>query len=227
MATRAERAERKRRQILDGAAEVFLDRGFKGASTDEIARTAGVSKQTLYAYYPSKAELLGDVMRDVVDQLPLVWEPSDGRSPPPVGDIDQLRAALLDLTTAFARIAVRPEYLGLIRIVIAESADQPDLAVIFTRDIAGRLLDAVVALLAAARAGGVALDDPADPTVLVRMLAGAVVTSAILDGLLATDAPTALRPDQCDELVDRWLRAAGARVDAVGPAADELAGAGR
>jgi len=38
----------KRRQILDGARKVFMDLGFDGASMNEIARAAGVSKGTLY-----------------------------------------------------------------------------------------------------------------------------------------------------------------------------------
>src|ERR1700761_5951052 len=49
----AARAER----LLDVATEVFLEKGFKGASVSEIARRAGASKQTLYARYPSKAAL--------------------------------------------------------------------------------------------------------------------------------------------------------------------------
>ena len=37
----------KRRQILDGARKVFLVEGFEGASMNDIARVAGVSKGTL------------------------------------------------------------------------------------------------------------------------------------------------------------------------------------
>jgi AcrR family transcriptional regulator len=40
----------KRRQILNGARKVFMDLGFDGASMGEIARSAGVSKGTLYVY---------------------------------------------------------------------------------------------------------------------------------------------------------------------------------
>jgi AcrR family transcriptional regulator len=43
----------KRRQIMDGAREVFLAQGFDGASMGEIARQAGVSKGTLYVYFDS------------------------------------------------------------------------------------------------------------------------------------------------------------------------------
>ncbi|MCE4223253.1 TetR/AcrR family transcriptional regulator [Methylobacterium sp. C25] len=47
----------KRRQILDGARDVFLASGFDGASMGEIAKAAGVSKGTLYVYFDSKDAL--------------------------------------------------------------------------------------------------------------------------------------------------------------------------
>jgi len=47
----------KRRQILDGARKVFMDLGFDGASMNEIARSAGVSKGTLYVYFADKNRL--------------------------------------------------------------------------------------------------------------------------------------------------------------------------
>lgn len=52
----------KRRQIVDGARSVFLDRGFEGASMGEIARVAGVSKGTLYVYFQNKEELFAAIM---------------------------------------------------------------------------------------------------------------------------------------------------------------------
>jgi AcrR family transcriptional regulator len=54
----ADREDRtKRRQILNGAREVFLAMGFDAASMGEIARRAGVSKGTLYVYFASKEQL--------------------------------------------------------------------------------------------------------------------------------------------------------------------------
>jgi AcrR family transcriptional regulator len=47
----------KRRQILDGARKVFMNLGFDGASMNEIARSAGVSKGTLYVYFADKCRL--------------------------------------------------------------------------------------------------------------------------------------------------------------------------
>lgn len=53
----------KRRQILDGARVVFMADGFDAASMNEIARTAGVSKGTLYVYFDSKEALFAALVR--------------------------------------------------------------------------------------------------------------------------------------------------------------------
>lgn len=48
------RKGRKYDQVIAGAQEVFMRDGFEGASVDEIAKRAGVSKATLYSYFPDK-----------------------------------------------------------------------------------------------------------------------------------------------------------------------------
>jgi AcrR family transcriptional regulator len=54
---------RKFDQVLDGAREVFMRDGFEGASVDDIARAAGVSKATLYSYFPDKRLLFLEVAK--------------------------------------------------------------------------------------------------------------------------------------------------------------------
>jgi len=55
------RKGRKFDQVLEGARQVFLADGFEGASVDDIARVAGVSKATLYSYFPDKRLLFMEV----------------------------------------------------------------------------------------------------------------------------------------------------------------------
>lgn len=55
------RKGRKFDQVLRGAREVFMADGFEGASVDDIARAAGVSKATLYSYFPDKRLLFMEV----------------------------------------------------------------------------------------------------------------------------------------------------------------------
>lgn len=54
---------RKWQQVLEGARSIFLRDGFEGASVDDIAREAGVSKATLYSYFPDKRLLFLEVAK--------------------------------------------------------------------------------------------------------------------------------------------------------------------
>jgi AcrR family transcriptional regulator len=54
---------RKFAQVLEGARKVFMADGFEGASVDDIAKTAQVSKATLYSYFPDKRLLFMEVAR--------------------------------------------------------------------------------------------------------------------------------------------------------------------
>ena len=54
---------RKFDQVLDGARQVFMADGYEGASVDAIARAAGVSKATLYSYFPDKKLLFLEVAK--------------------------------------------------------------------------------------------------------------------------------------------------------------------
>ncbi len=56
------RKGRKYDEVLTGARRVFLRDGFEGASVDDIAREAGVSKATLYSYFPDKRVLFLEIV---------------------------------------------------------------------------------------------------------------------------------------------------------------------
>lgn len=57
------RKGRKFDQVLEGARTIFLRDGFEGASVDDIARAADVSKATLYSYFPDKRMLFVEVAK--------------------------------------------------------------------------------------------------------------------------------------------------------------------
>lgn len=62
--TREVLTELRHSQILDAARSVFARRGFAETSMDEIARSAGLAKGTLYLYYSSKRELYRSSLRE-------------------------------------------------------------------------------------------------------------------------------------------------------------------
>ncbi len=59
----------RRRQLLDAALEVFVERGYHAAAMDEIAERAGVSKPVLYQHFPGKLELYLALLDESVDGL--------------------------------------------------------------------------------------------------------------------------------------------------------------
>jgi len=61
---RQRRKEARPQELLDAALHLFVERGFAAARMEEVAALAGVSKGTLYLYYPSKEELLKAVIRE-------------------------------------------------------------------------------------------------------------------------------------------------------------------
>ncbi|MCI0599827.1 MAG: TetR/AcrR family transcriptional regulator [Beijerinckiaceae bacterium] len=110
----------KRRQILEGAREVFLSQGFDGASMGEIARKARVSKGTLYVYFDSKEELFDAIAHEVcMGQAENVFslDPSD----------HDIEAVLTRLGGSFVRFLCRPGAMPPLRTVIAVSERMPDI----------------------------------------------------------------------------------------------------
>lgn len=77
------RTGRKFNQVLDGARDVFLRDGFEGASVDDIAAQAGVSKATLYSYFPDKRQLFIEVIRTECNLMAdNALQVIDGHAPP-------------------------------------------------------------------------------------------------------------------------------------------------
>lgn len=114
-------ASPKSRQILDAAGQVFLSEGYAAASMDGIARKAGVSKATLYAYFPGKDALFGAMVaercRAMLDQESFA---ADHEAPLP--------EAMRRLIDFWLRFLVNPKVVATYRTVLAEGARFPDLA---------------------------------------------------------------------------------------------------
>ena len=114
----------KRVQILDGAARVFAQDGYEGASMSRIAAEAGVSKGTLYNYFTCKAELFADyVQRECAKRVGQVFDDLDYASSPEdtLGRIGRRMIAML----------VSEASLVIHRMVVAEAEKFPELACSF------------------------------------------------------------------------------------------------
>ena len=102
----------KRRQITEGARAVFLTAGFDGASMNDIARAAGVSKGTLYAYFASKDEMFEAIIRGEYAQA----AERLCAFPPDCGDV---RTMLTDFGVRMLNRMTEPSVVALGRVVVA------------------------------------------------------------------------------------------------------------
>jgi AcrR family transcriptional regulator len=110
----------KCRQVTEAAEQLFLAQGYGAVSMDQVARKAGVSKATLYAYFPSKDALFAQIVASKGYDNPL----GDELFPAEVTD---LRATLEAIGLRILEYMLRERTLAIYRIALAESARFPEL----------------------------------------------------------------------------------------------------
>jgi len=209
LATRSEerkpRARAKREQILSGAKTVFLREGFAATSTDVIAREAGVSKRTLYAYYPSKEELFSDVLRGLTIENPQTRVLEAVRQVDPKSR-EELREMLVGLGEKIISTMMEPAYLALLRTIIADSHRFPKLSEIFRSTVPERSIKEGSAMMKRAQENGIAAEG--DPEVMIRMFMGPLLSYAVVDGLFRPDGdPQPPTTEKIEQIVDLYLKA--------------------
>jgi AcrR family transcriptional regulator len=108
----------KRRQILDGARKVFMDLGFDGASMGEIARSAGVSKGTLYVYFADKNRLFEAIVEEeTLEQGKVTFNFDPARDVP---------TTLMEFGQAYIQMLCRPGGGSATRTVMAIAERMPE-----------------------------------------------------------------------------------------------------
>ena len=70
------RRMRRAAEIINAARDTFLEKGFERASVSEIAAKVGVVEGLLYSYFPTKRDLLNEVLRGMYE--PLIREMEEG-----------------------------------------------------------------------------------------------------------------------------------------------------
>lgn len=108
---------RRAAQIVAAAREIFLLKGFQGASVAEIAARVGVVEGLVYSYFPTKRELLDEVLRGMY--TPLLRDVEEG-----FARTRGLRSRLRFLVWRHLRVYV--EEPGLSRLVLHEVRTGPE-----------------------------------------------------------------------------------------------------
>src|SRR6201993_3676221 len=110
-----------REAIVAAAERLFLERGFGSVSMDELAEAAGVARRTLYNQFASKEEIFREMLLRVSGQLEHAF-PSGIETEGDVEDVLRLVARMI------VELHKHPEYLGFLRMVVADSRQFPWIA---------------------------------------------------------------------------------------------------
>jgi AcrR family transcriptional regulator len=193
--------EERPRQILTAALAVFGEHGLAATRLDDIAKRAGLSKGTIYLYFPNKEELFREMVRQtVVSQI----EEGERRfQTSSASATDTLIAFMKDYWSYIRSDRFAPMF----RLIHAEIHNFPDLARFYAEEVVARSHRLVSGIIAR----GVETGEfrPVDPSVAARMLTAPFV----MHGLWCTHrecfASVAKKSDDqiLDELIQFYLYA--------------------
>ena len=141
VAVRQRRKQERPQELLDAARDLFVEKGFAATRTEAVAARAGVSKGTLYLYYPSKEELLKAVVRhNVVSKIAQGAEIIRQFE----GNTSELLAMVLRL---WWKLVGEAPASGIVKLMMSEVRNFPDIAQFYVDEVimpSDRMIAAIV-----------------------------------------------------------------------------------
>jgi AcrR family transcriptional regulator len=161
--------EERPHQIIQAAVDVFDKKGLSGARLEDIAKQAGVSKGTIYLYFPNKEELFREMVRSTLIETIALREqmPEEGTA----------TEQLLRYMEQFWELARTPAYMTIYRIVSGEIHLFTDLAEFYFKEVVLRARGMVERIITRGVASGEFR--PINPAIAARMLSALFFTNAM------------------------------------------------
>jgi AcrR family transcriptional regulator len=193
------RSARKRGSIVDAARTVFLREGYGGASMDQIAALAAVSKQTVYKHFADKRRLFTAVVTGDIGAAETLTHDMVAA----LRDSDDLAGDLRRFARRHVAEVVQPHLLRLRRIIVAEAERFPELARTWYESGPERAhVTLAEQFEALARRGLLAVDDP----LLAAQHFNWLVLSIPLNKALFQGADVEFSPGELDRYADEGVR---------------------
>jgi TetR/AcrR family transcriptional regulator, mexJK operon transcriptional repressor len=188
-------------ELLDIATEVFIQHGFEGASTNDIARKANCSKTTLYSRFPTKEKLFLAVLERRMEYVFRTYAIAFPMDAPLETTLKEYGARLLQLVMA-------EDQLALMRVVSMESPRFPELGERFYELGPGRGVSYLAAYMAEqVQRGRLLKEDPETMAQhLISLITGGQVRWAVL-GLFRRNMTSKEVQLHIDAVVGVFLRA--------------------
>ena len=157
-------------EIVAAAIEIFGEKGFAAARLDDIAARAGVSKGAIYLYFATKEEIFRAVVEQgVAPNIDAVLGMAAGAPSFP--------ALARGATQAMAQLMTTSPVGGIVKMVIAEAGNFPELARIWHERLVGPALAAMTAAVAAGQDRGEVR--PGDPRLYALSLIAPLLVGVI------------------------------------------------
>ena len=161
--------EHRPQQIIEAALEVFGECGLANARLQDIAERAGVSKGTIYLYFPNKEELF----REMIRQTAVVAIDAAEKSLTHGAPSEQLLAFMRD----YWQFVRTPVFSTIYRLVLGELHQFPDLAQFYADEVVARGLKLISGVIRRGIDAGEFRE--IDPLVAARMLVALIVMNGI------------------------------------------------
>ncbi|MFJ7985568.1 TetR/AcrR family transcriptional regulator [Streptomyces sp. NPDC096351] len=168
------RSERSRRAIFDAALALVSETGYAKTTIEGIAARAGVGKQTIYRWWPSKAAVLLDAFLDLAARANEAVRHEDahgGEGEGGIPDTGDLAADLRYVLRATVDEMNDPAFDAPSRALAAESIVDPELGARFTEALLEPQLQYYARRIAAGQAAG-DVDPGVDPRIALELLVG-------------------------------------------------------
>jgi TetR/AcrR family transcriptional regulator len=161
--------EERPQQIIDAALSVFGERGLSCARLDDIAKLAGLSKGTIYLYFPNKEELFREMIRQTAVANIAMGEKAVSQGTP----TEQLCAAM----RGYWKFVRSPVFSTIHRLVLGELHQFPDLAEFYANEVTARGLKLLSGIIRRGIDAGEFRE--IDPLIAARMLAALTIMNGI------------------------------------------------
>jgi len=187
----------RRQQILDAALAEFSGSGFAACKLDDIAKRAGIAKGTIYLHFRDKDDLFEQLVRSAAQ--PVLVKLADLAAVDDVSSADLIRRAL----AVFRQEVIGTARGDILRLVLNEGVRFPEIARFYHREVLGRGMEMVRAIVRRGIARGELLDEAylRFPQLLIAPAIVALIWDGLfspfdpldIDGLLAEHGRIALR----------------------------------
>ena len=170
------KSEAKTAAILKGAMKEFLQNGYAATSMDKVAKSAGVSKATVYSHFGDKESLFNAVMQDLVKDK---FQQFMGLQKPQSLEQDPQVVLSAMMTKMLANVQNNRSFQDFMRIIIGESGRFPELAKAYVNNVAKPTIEILTKYLKSHPA--LKLEDP---EATVRVMMGTMVYFVMLQEMM-------------------------------------------